>query len=188
MGVANASNLGDVSTGGFDVYTRLGNRCDAMVTPCAPDGSGSTGRSRLAGHLVDGGATAGRTRQHRRVADHPDAREDALLGPYSKRGRPRSASSPDSATMTPRHSHPLAKASAAEGRHGLLVVTPYYSRLASGLVAQFTASPTRRNAGCSMTSRALGVPIDSRPEAYWRAPPTSFGSKTPRATYWAGAQ
>lgn len=49
------------------------------------------------------------------------------------------ASSPAVGTYDTAHSVHLAKAAAAEGAHGLLVVTPYYSRPPqSGLVAHFS--------------------------------------------------
>src|SRR6202012_1218234 len=56
MGLLPPGNLGSVSTGGFDVYTRLGTLLTAMVTPFAPDGSlDLPAAARLANHLVDGG-------------------------------------------------------------------------------------------------------------------------------------
>ena len=45
-----------MSTGGFDVYARLGTLLTAMVTPFAPDGSlDLAATARLATHLVDAG-------------------------------------------------------------------------------------------------------------------------------------
>ena len=56
MGLPPPGNLGSVSTGGFDVYTRLGTLLTAMVTPFAPDGSlDLPAAAQLANRLVDGG-------------------------------------------------------------------------------------------------------------------------------------
>ena len=56
MGLPPPGNLGSVSTGGFDVYTRFGTLLTAMVTPFASDGSlDLPAAARLANHLVDGG-------------------------------------------------------------------------------------------------------------------------------------
>ena len=56
MVLAPPGNLGSVSTGGFDVYTRLGTLLTAMVTPFGPDGSLDIPAAvRLAHYLVASG-------------------------------------------------------------------------------------------------------------------------------------
>ncbi|MBS1696640.1 MAG: 4-hydroxy-tetrahydrodipicolinate synthase [Actinobacteria bacterium] len=131
-----------VSTSGFDVSARLGTVLTAMVTPFKPDGSLDTAAAaRLATHLVDSGCDglvlSGTT------GESPTTTDDekltllrAVLETVGDRARIiAGAGSYDTA-----HSVHLAKACAAEGAHGLLVVTPYYSRPPqSGLLAHFTA-------------------------------------------------
>lgn len=131
-----------VSTSGFDVTARLGTLLTAMATPFKADGSLDTETAaRLATHLVDAGCdglvVSGTT------GESPTTTDDekitllrAVLDAVGDRARiVAGAGSYDTA-----HSVHLAKACAAEGAHGLLVVTPYYSRPPqSGLLAHFTA-------------------------------------------------
>ncbi|TFV54956.1 4-hydroxy-tetrahydrodipicolinate synthase [Mycobacterium sp. PS03-16] len=131
-----------MSTSGFDVTARLGTVLTAMVTPFKPDGTVDTDAAvRLANHLVDSGCDglvlSGTT------GESPTTTDDekltllrAVLDAVGDRARViAGAGSYDTA-----HSIHLAKACAAEGAHGLLVVTPYYSRPPqAGLLAHFTA-------------------------------------------------
>jgi 4-hydroxy-tetrahydrodipicolinate synthase len=131
-----------VSTGGFDVYTRLGTLLTAMVTPFAPDGSlDLPAAARLADHLVDGGCdglvVSGTTGESPTTTD---AEKLALLRAVLEAVGDRARVIAGAGSNDTAHSIHLAKASAAEGAHGLLVVTPYYSRPPqAGLVAHFTA-------------------------------------------------
>lgn len=131
-----------MSTVGFDVPARLGTLLTAMVTPFAPDGSLHTPAAmRLANHLVDAGCdglvVSGTTGESPTTTD--DEKLEllrAVLEAVGDRARVvAGAGSYDTA-----HSVRLARACAAEGAHGLLVVTPYYSKPPqSGLIAHFTA-------------------------------------------------
>ena len=119
-----------VSTSGFDVTARLGTVLTAMVTPFKPDGSLDTdAAARLATHLVDSGCDglvlSGTTGESPTTTDDEKiALLRAVLEAVGDRARViAGAGSYDTA-----HSVHLAKACAAEGAHGLLVVTPYYSR------------------------------------------------------------
>ena len=131
-----------MSTGGFDVYTRLGTLLTAMVTPFAPDGSlDLPAAARLANHLVDGGCDglviSGTTGESPTTTD---AEKLALLRAVLEAVGDRARVIAGAGSYDTAHSIHLAKASAAEGAHGLLVVTPYYSRPPqAGLVAHFTA-------------------------------------------------
>jgi 4-hydroxy-tetrahydrodipicolinate synthase len=131
-----------VSTGGFDVYTRLGTLLTAMATPFAPDGSlDLPAAARLANHLVDGGCdglvVSGTTGESPTTTD---AEKLALLRAVLEAVGDRARVIAGAGTYDTAHSIHLAKASAAEGAHGLLVVTPYYSRPPqAGLVAHFSA-------------------------------------------------
>jgi 4-hydroxy-tetrahydrodipicolinate synthase len=131
-----------VSTSGFDVYTRLGTLLTAMVTPFAPDGSlDLPAAARLADHLVDGGCdglvVSGTTGESPTTTD---AEKLALLRAVLEAVGDRARVIAGAGSNDTAHSIHLAKASAAEGAHGLLVVTPYYSRPPqAGLVAHFTA-------------------------------------------------
>ena len=142
MGLAPPGNLGSVSTGGFDVYTRLGTLLTAMATPFAPDGSlDLPAAARLANHLVDGGCDglviSGTTGESPTTTD---AEKLALLRAVLEAVGDRARVIAGAGTYDTAHSIHLAKASAAEGAHGLLVVTPYYSRPPqAGLIAHFTA-------------------------------------------------
>ena len=142
MGLPPPGNLGFVSTGGFDVYTRLGTLLTAMVTPFAPDGSlDLPAAARLANHLVDGGCDglviSGTTGESPTTTD---AEKLALLRAVLEAVGDRARVIAGAGSYDTAHSIHLAKASAAEGAHGLLVVTPYYSRPPqAGLVAHFTA-------------------------------------------------
>jgi 4-hydroxy-tetrahydrodipicolinate synthase len=131
-----------VSTSGFDAPARLGTVLTAMVTPFHPDGTLDTATAaRLASHLVDAGCDglllSGTTGESPTTDDFEKMRLlRAVLEAVGDRARIiAGAGSNDTA-----HSVQLARACAAEGAHGLLVVTPYYSRPPqSGLLAHFTA-------------------------------------------------
>jgi 4-hydroxy-tetrahydrodipicolinate synthase len=135
-------NLGFVSTSGFDVYARLGTLLTAMVTPFAPDGSlDLPAAARLATHLVDAGCdglvVSGTTGESPTTTD---AEKLALLGAVLEAVGDRARVIAGAGSYDTAHSVHLAKACAAEGAHGLLVVTPYYSRPPqAGLLAHFTA-------------------------------------------------
>ena len=131
-----------MSTGGFDVYTRLGTLLTAMVTPFAPDGSlDLPAAARLANHLVDAGCDglviSGTTGESPTTTD---AEKLALLRAVLEAVGDRARVIAGAGSYDTAHSVHLAKACAAEGAHGLLVVTPYYSRPPqAGLIAHFTA-------------------------------------------------
>lgn len=131
-----------MSTSGFDVTARLGTVLTAMVTPFKPDGSLDTATAaRLANHLVDSGCDglvlSGTT------GESPTTTDDEkllLLRTVLEAVGDRARIIAGAGTYDTAHSVHLARASAAEGAHGLLVVTPYYSRPPqAGLVAHFSA-------------------------------------------------
>ncbi len=113
-----------------------------MVTPFGPDGSlDLVGAKKVAKYLVDSGCdglvVSGTTGESPTTTDDEKiALLEAVLEEVGDRARViAGAGSYDTA-----HSVHLAKASAAAGAHGLLVVTPYYSKPPqSGLVAHFSA-------------------------------------------------
>src|SRR6187455_256921 len=113
-----------------------------MATPFKPDGSLDTdAAARLATHLVDSGCdglvVSGTTGESPTTTDAEKLEVlRVVLDAVGDRARViAGAGSYDTA-----HSVHLAKACEAEGAHGLLVVTPYYSRPPqAGLQAHFTA-------------------------------------------------
>lgn len=130
-----------MSTGGFDASARLGTVLTAMVTPFKDGDLDTATAVRLATRLVDAGCDglvlSGTTGESPTTTDDEKRRLlAAVLEAVGDRARIiAGAGSYDTA-----HSVHLAKACAAEGAHGLLVVTPYYSKPPqSGLVAHFTA-------------------------------------------------
>lgn len=131
-----------MSTSGFDVSARLGTVLTAMVTPFKPDGTLDTATAaRLATRLVDSGCDglvlSGTTGESPTTTDDE---KRALLGAVLEAVGDRARIIAGAGTYDTAHSVHLAKSCAAEGAHGLLVVTPYYSRPPqSGLVAHFTA-------------------------------------------------
>ena len=131
-----------MSTVGFDASARLGTLLTAMVTPFGPDGAlDKAGAARLANHLVDAGCDglviSGTTGESPTTTD---AEKLELLRVVLEAVGDRARVIAGAGTYDTAHSVHLAKACAAEGAHGLLVVTPYYSRPPqSGLVAHFTA-------------------------------------------------
>jgi 4-hydroxy-tetrahydrodipicolinate synthase len=135
-------SLNTVSSVGFDAPARLGTLLTAMVTPFAADGSLDTAAAaQLAQHLVDAGCDglvlSGTTGESPTTTD---AEKLKLLAAVLEAVGDRARVIAGAGTYDTAHSIKLAKASAAEGAHGLLVVTPYYSRPPqSGLVAHFGA-------------------------------------------------
>ena len=131
-----------MSTSGFDPSARLGTVLTAMVTPFAPDGSLDTATAaRLATRLVDSGCdglvVSGTTGESPTTSDDEKLR---LLRAVLEAVGDRARIIAGAGTYDTAHSVHLAKACAAEGAHGLLIVTPYYSRPPqSGLVAHFHA-------------------------------------------------
>lgn len=131
-----------MSTSGFDVSARLGTVLTAMVTPFKPDGTLDTiAAARVATHLVDSGCDglvlSGTTGESPTTTDDEKL---ALLSAVLEAVGDRARIIAGVGTYDTAHSVHLAKTAAAEGAHGLLVVTPYYSRPPqSGLVAHFTA-------------------------------------------------
>lgn len=131
-----------MSTVGFDAPARLGTLLTAMVTPFDADGALDTAAAaRVATHLVDQGCdglvVSGTTGESPTTTDN-EKRE--LLRVVLEAVGDRARVVAGAGTYDTAHSITLAKAAAAEGAHGLLVVTPYYSRPPqSGLIAHFTA-------------------------------------------------
>lgn len=113
-----------------------------MATPFNPDGAVDTATAvRLAVRLVDAGCDglvlSGTTGESPTTTD---AEKIALLRAVLEAVGDRARIIAGAGTYDTAHSVNLAKACAAEGAHGLLVVTPYYSRPPqSGLVAHFSA-------------------------------------------------
>src|ERR1700753_1570379 len=101
-----------------------------MVTPFGPDGSVDLATAKkLAKHLVDSGCdglvVSGTTGESPTTSD--DEKLEllrAVLDAVGDRARVLAGAG----TYDTAHSVHLAKAAAAAGAHGLLVVTPYYSR------------------------------------------------------------
>ncbi|MGH3598639.1 MAG: 4-hydroxy-tetrahydrodipicolinate synthase [Mycobacterium sp.] len=131
-----------MTNAGFDARTGLGTVLTAMVTPFGSDGSVDTETAaRLATHLVDAGCDglvlSGTTGESPTTADYEKLTLlRAVLDAVGDRARViAGAGSNDT-----EHSVRLAEACAAVGAHGLLVVTPYYSKPSqAGLLAHFTA-------------------------------------------------
>lgn len=126
----------------IDVTARLGTVLTAMVTPFKPDGSLDIDTAvRLAAHLVESGCDglvmSGTTGESPTTSD-AEKRDllQAVVDAVGDRARIiAGAGSYDTA-----HSVHLAEDAAEAGAHGLLVVTPYYSRPSqAGLIQHFTA-------------------------------------------------
>lgn len=113
-----------------------------MVTPFKPDGSLDLDTAaRLANHLIDAGCDglvlSGTTGESPTTTDDEKL---ALLRVVLEAVGDRARIIAGAGSYDTAHSVHLAKACAAEGAHGLLVVTPYYSRPPqAGLLAHFTA-------------------------------------------------
>ena len=113
-----------------------------MVTPFGPDGSlDLAAAKKLATHLVDSGCdglvVSGTTGESPTTTD--DEKIELLRAVLDAVGD-RARIIAGAGTYDTAHSVRLAKACAEAGAHGLLVVTPYYSRPPqAGLLAHFTA-------------------------------------------------
>ena len=131
-----------MSTSGIDAQARVGTVLTAMVTPFRPDGSLDLPvAKKVAGHLVDAGCDglvlSGTTGESPTTTDDE---KRALLGAVLEEVGDRARVIAGAGSYDTAHSVRLAKECEAEGAHGLLVVTPYYSRPSqAGLVAHFTA-------------------------------------------------
>jgi 4-hydroxy-tetrahydrodipicolinate synthase len=131
-----------VSTGGIDVSARLGRVLTAMVTPFSPDGSVDLDAAeRLAAHLIDSGCDglvlSGTTGESPTTTDDEKL---ALLRTVLETVGDRARVIAGTGSYDTAHSVVLSRACEAAGAHGLLVVTPYYSRPPqAGLLAHFSA-------------------------------------------------
>jgi 4-hydroxy-tetrahydrodipicolinate synthase len=131
-----------VTTSGIDVSARLGTVLTAMVTPFGPDGTLDVAAAKkVATHLVDSGCDglvlSGTTGESPTTTDDEKI---ALLAAVLEAVGDRARIIAGAGTYDTAHSVHLAKACEAEGAHGLLVVTPYYSRPPqAGLIGHFTA-------------------------------------------------
>ena len=182
-----------MSTGGFDVQSPLGTLLTAMVTPFAPDGSLDIPAAvRLANHLVDAGCDglvlSGTTGESPTTTD---AEKLALLQAVLEAVGDRARIIAGAGTYDTAHSIHLAKACAAEGAHGLLVVTPYYSRPPqAGLIAHFTAVADATPLPVllyDIPPRSV-VPIESETLRALAAHPNIVGVKDAKGDLHAGAQ
>ena len=131
-----------MSTSGFDASARLGTLLTAMATPFTADGALDIDTARrLSVRLVDSGCDglvlSGTTGESPTTTD---GEKITLLRAVLEAVGDRARIIAGAGTYDTAHSVALAKACAAEGAHGLLVVTPYYSRPPqSGLVSHFSA-------------------------------------------------
>lgn len=120
----------------------FGRVLTAMVTPFTPDGALDVpGAQRLAEHLVelgnDGLVLSGTTGESPTTSD---AEKESLLRAVLEAVGERASVLAGVGTNDTRHSIELAQTAEKAGAHGLLVVTPYYSKPSqAGLLAHFTA-------------------------------------------------
>ena len=182
-----------MSTSGFDAFARLGTLLTAMVTPFGPDGSlDLPAAARLANHLVDTGCDglviSGTTGESPTTTD---AEKLALLRAVLDAVGDRARVIAGAGTNDTAHSVQLAKACAAEGAHGLLVVTPYYSRPPqAGLIAHFTAVADATPLPVllyDIPPRSV-VPIEFETLCELAAHPNIVGVKDAKGDLHAGAQ
>ena len=182
-----------MSTSGFDAFARLGTLLTAMVTPFGPDGSlDLPAAARLANHLVDTGCDglviSGTTGESPTTSD---AEKLALLRAVLEAVGDRARVIAGAGTNDTAHSVQLAKACAAEGAHGLLVVTPYYSRPPqAGLIAHFTAVADATPLPVllyDIPPRSV-VPIEFETLCELAAHPNIVGVKDAKGDLHAGAQ
>ncbi|MGV0652977.1 4-hydroxy-tetrahydrodipicolinate synthase [Mycolicibacterium thermoresistibile] len=130
-----------MSTGGFDVTAQLGTVLTAMVTPFKKDGSlDLDAAASLANRLVDAGCdglvVSGTTGEAPTTTDDEKLQ---LLRTVLDAVGDRARIVAGAGTYDTAHSVRLAKACQDAGAHGLLLVTPYYSRPPQdGLYAHFT--------------------------------------------------
>ncbi|MER0243508.1 4-hydroxy-tetrahydrodipicolinate synthase [Streptomyces sp. 796.1] len=122
--------------------TPFGRVLTAMVTPFTADGAlDLDGAQRLAAHLVDAGNDGliinGTTGESPTTSD---AEKAELVRAVVEAVGDRAHVVAGASTNDTRHSVGLARAAAAAGAHGLLAVTPYYSKPPQeGLLRHFTA-------------------------------------------------
>ncbi|GAB4626054.1 4-hydroxy-tetrahydrodipicolinate synthase [Mycobacterium avium subsp. hominissuis] len=165
----------------------------AMVTPFAADGSLDTAAAaRLANHLVDSGCdglvVSGTTGESPTTTD--DEKRELLRVVLEAVGD-RARVIAGAGTYDTAHSVRLAKACAAEGAHGLLVVTPYYSKPPQrGLIAHFTAVADATELPVllyDIPGRSV-VPIESSTIRALASHPNIVGVKDAKADLHAGGQ
>jgi 4-hydroxy-tetrahydrodipicolinate synthase len=192
-GWAAPGNLNTVTTVGFDARTRLGTLLTAMVTPFAPNGSLDTAAAaKLANHLVDVGCdglvVSGTTGESPTTTD--DEKLELLRVVLEAVGD-RARVIAGAGTYDTAHSIRLAKACAAEGAHGLLVVTPYYSKPPQrGLFAHFTAVADATDLPVllyDIPPRSV-VPIESDTIRVLASHPNIVGIKDAKGDLHSGAQ
>lgn len=164
-----------------------------MVTPFAADGSLDTAAAaRLANHLVDSGCdglvVSGTTGESPTTTD--DEKRELLRVVLEAVGD-RARVIAGAGTYDTAHSVRLAKACAAEGAHGLLVVTPYYSKPPQrGLIAHFTAVADATELPVllyDIPGRSV-VPIESSTIRALASHPNIVGVKDAKADLHAGGQ
>ncbi|ORX01080.1 4-hydroxy-tetrahydrodipicolinate synthase [Mycolicibacillus trivialis] len=182
-----------MSTSGFDARAQLGTVLTAMVTPFHPDGSLDIKTAvRLATHLVDAGCDglvlSGTTGESPTTDDFEKIRLlRAVLEAVGDRARIIAGAGSNDTS----HSVQLARFCAAEGAHGLLVVTPYYSRPPqSGLIGHFTAVADASDLPVllyDIPPRSI-VPIASETILALAAHPNIVGIKDAKADLHAAAQ
>ncbi len=185
--------MGTVSTVGFDVPARLGTLLTAMVTPFGSDGAlDLAAAARLANHLVDQGCdglvVSGTTGESPTTTD--DEKRELLRVVLEAVGD-RARVIAGAGTNDTVHSIGLAKAAAAEGAHGLLVVTPYYSKPPqSGLLAHFTAVADATELPVLLYDipGRSAVPIESETIRALAKHPNIVGVKDAKADLPSGAQ
>lgn len=178
--------MGTVSPVGFDAPARLGTLLTAMATPFGADGSLDTAAAaRLANHLVDQGCdglvVSGTTGESPTTTD---AEKLELLRVVLEAVGDRARVVAGAGTYDTAHSIRLAKACATEGAHGLLVVTPYYSRPPQrGLLAHFTAVADATELPMLLYDIPVrsGVPIESDTLRALAAHPNIVGVKDAKA-------
>ncbi|WP_349308046.1 4-hydroxy-tetrahydrodipicolinate synthase [Pseudofrankia sp. BMG5.36] len=129
----------------------FGRLITAMVTPFLPDGAlDLDGAAALASHLVDAGSDglviSGTTGESPTTSDDE---KDQLLRVVLKAVGDRASVIAGVGTYDTRHTVELARAAERAGAHGLLVVTPYYSKPPqAGLARHFR-----------MVADATGLPV-----------------------------
>jgi 4-hydroxy-tetrahydrodipicolinate synthase len=182
-----------VSTVGFDAPARLGTLLTAMVTPFSADGSLDTAAAaRLANHLVDAGCdglvVSGTTGESPTTTD--DEKRELLRVVLEAVGD-RARVIAGAGTYDTAHSVRLARACAAEGAHGLLVVTPYYSKPPQrGLFAHFHTVADATDLPVllyDIPPRSV-VPIESDTIRALAAHPNIVGIKDAKGDLHAGGQ